>query len=78
MTDDESFVLAAMGVKTIGDLAQLAKEADDVILAALQDNGFRERPSAPAQLLPGMTGSIASSVRFTTFIRDGGLTQTDL
>jgi hypothetical protein len=70
MTDEKSLVLAAMGVKTIGDLAQLAKEADVAVLAALEDNGFRERPSAPVQLLPGMIGSVASSVRFTTFIRD--------
>jgi hypothetical protein len=70
ITEDQSKILAAIGVHTIGDLAQLGKEADAIVLASLQDNGFRERPSAPAQLLPGMLGSIASSVKFTTFIRE--------
>jgi len=70
LTDGEAQALAEIGVKSIGDLAQLGKEADEAVLAAQADNGFRERPSAPAQLLPGMIGSVASSVRFTTFIRD--------
>ena len=68
--ENEVRTLAAIGVKTIGDVAQLAREADEAIMAALEGNGFRERPSAPAQLLPGMIGSVASSIRFTTFIRD--------
>lgn len=66
----EAQTFAAMGIKTIGDLAQLAKEADEIILATIEDNGFKEKPSAPAQLLPGLIGSVASSVRFTSFIRD--------
>lgn len=70
LIDSDAQALAAIGVNSIADLAQLGKEADAAVLAALEDNGFRERPSAPAQLLPGMTGSVASSVRFTTFIRD--------
>jgi hypothetical protein len=70
ITDSEAQALFQAGVKTIGDLAQLGKEADEAVLAAQADNGFRERPSAPAQLLPGMIGSVASSVRYTTFIRD--------
>lgn len=70
LTDAQAQALSEIGVKSIGDLAQLGKEAGEAVLVALEDNGFRERPSAPAQLLPGMTGSVASSVRFTTFIRD--------
>lgn len=71
--DAESRVFASMGVTTIADLASLAKEADEAVLAAMEDNGFRERPSAPAQLLPGIIGSVSSSVRFTTFVREGEL-----
>ena len=59
-----------MGVDTIADLAALGKEADEAVQEAALDNGFRERPSAPAQLLPGITGAIGTSVRFATFVRD--------
>ena len=61
---------AQIGVRSIGDLAQLASEVDATVLAGIQDNGFQERPSAPAELLPTTIGSIASNVRFTSFIRD--------
>ncbi|MEO8000813.1 MAG: hypothetical protein ABI644_02975, partial [Arenimonas sp.] len=70
ITDEQLKAFTSLGVKTIGDLSQLGNEADEIVLASLQDNGFRERPSAPAQLMPGMVGSIASSVKFTTFVRD--------
>ncbi len=69
----EARVFASLGVTTIADLAVLAKEADEAILAAMTDNGFRERPSAPAQLLPSIIGSVSSSVRLTTFVREGEL-----
>lgn len=67
VTEDQAQILVGIGVRTIGDLTQLGQEADKKVL---ENNGFSERPSAPAQLLPGLLGSVASSVRFTTFIRD--------
>lgn len=70
ITEEESLILDGMGVKTVGDLAQLGEEADQVVLAVLEDNGFSERPSAPAQLLPRVIGSVASTTRFATFVRD--------
>jgi hypothetical protein len=73
INDHESRVLAEIGIKTVGDLAQLGDEVEEVILTASSENGFQERPSAPAQLLPGLVGSIATSVRFTTFISDTDL-----
>ena len=69
-SDDRCRALASIGVSTIGDLEGLAREVDAAILAASQDNGFSERPSAPAELLPGQIGSVASSVRLTTFVRN--------
>lgn len=66
-------MLASIGVTTVADLDQLGRDADEAVLAAAQDNGFRERPSAPAALLPGMIGSVASSVRMTTFVRTAEL-----
>jgi hypothetical protein len=62
--------LAAIGVKTIGDLAQLGKEADQAVLDAHQDNGFSERPSAPSELLPSPVGSVTTSSRYASFVRD--------
>jgi hypothetical protein len=73
INDHESRVLAEIGIKTVGDLAQLGDEVEEDILTAASENGFQERPSAPAQLLPGLVGSIATSVRFTTFISDTDL-----
>ena len=66
----EAATLAEAGVASVADLAELGAAAEAAILAALADNGFSERPSAPAALLPGLVGAIASSVRFTTFVRD--------
>jgi hypothetical protein len=75
VSPEEAGHLARMGVRSISDMAQMAQEAEESVLEALEDNGFQERPSAPAQLLPGMIGSINSNTRYTTFIRDTSLRQ---
>jgi len=63
-------LLSQIGVNTVADLAALGEEADAAIAAASPDNGFSERPSAPAALIPGIIGSVASSVRYTSFVQD--------
>lgn len=63
-------LLAEMGVNTVADMAALGDEAELALAAANVDNGFSERPSAPAVLIPEVIGSVSSSVRYTSFIQD--------
>jgi hypothetical protein len=69
VTDDDAKVLNEIGVKTIGNLEQLGNVSNAALMPHL-DNGFFERPSAPPQLLPGLSGSVVSTTRYTSFIRD--------
>ena len=69
--DDEGVKrLSASGVVTVGDLARAGDDADRAIIERAEDNGFFERPSAPAELLPGMVGSVATRIRYSTFVRE--------
>ena len=63
-------LLAQIGVNNVADLSALGDEADAAIATAMADNGFSERPSAPAALIPAIIGSVASSVRYTSFVQD--------
>lgn len=70
VTAAQKEILATIGVATLAALVELGVEAEAAVAAAQQDNGFRERPSAPAALLPGLLGAVASTVRFASFIRE--------
>lgn len=70
MNEEAARVFASIGMRTVSDVAALASELDEAIAAMEATNGFSERPSAPPQLLPGVIGSIASTVRYSSFIRD--------
>lgn len=68
--DHRAMQLAKVGINNLADLAGLGDEADAAIAAVNVDNGFSERPSAPAALIPSVIGSVASSVRYTSFAQD--------
>lgn len=67
---EQSRAMLDVGVATVADLARLGEEVEAAILAASRENGFAERPSAPAELIPTAIGAIASTVRFASFIRE--------
>lgn len=72
MTATAVAAFRTIGVSTVADLAALATEVegrlgtDDTPAA----DGFRERPSAPAGLMPQIVGAVASSVRFSSFVEE--------
>ncbi|MES2521388.1 MAG: hypothetical protein V4617_01730 [Gemmatimonadota bacterium] len=70
--------LGSAGVVTVADLAALGDEVEAALLAAARDNGFSERPSAPAELIPTAIGAVASTVRFASFVRERELTSLTL
>lgn len=55
-------------IATVGALARFApfEEAQ----AFLDDDPFREAPSAPRELIPQAIGSVSNVARFTSFVRD--------
>lgn len=69
-SEDQARALLDAGVATVADLARLGEEVEAAILVATRDNGFVERPSAPAELIPRAIGAVASTVRFASFIRE--------
>ncbi len=66
--------LGEAGVVTVADLAALGDAVEAALLAATRDNGFAERPSAPAELIPTAIGAVASTVRFASFVLERELT----
>lgn len=60
--------LGEAGVVTVADLAALGDAVEAALIAASRDNGFAERPSAPAELIPTALGAVASTVRFASFV----------
>ncbi len=73
LAGQEQDILRRIGVRTVAELAAFGSFAQREIQHALESNGFYERPSAPAELLPGLVGAVTSSVRFNTFVQDDEL-----
>ncbi len=65
--------LEGAGIRTIFDLSGLGSYADQVFASGSEDNGFYEPPSAPAELLPTITGAISTSNKYSSFVRDTDL-----
>lgn len=71
LTDGERAALGRTGVATISDLAALAREAEAGLARDLSaDNGFFERPSAPADLIPQFNPTDATVVAFSSFVQE--------
>jgi hypothetical protein len=62
--------LERAGIHTIADIAELGSYVDRMFSHGNEPNGFYEPPSAPAELLPSITGAISTSKRYSNFVKN--------
>jgi hypothetical protein len=77
--DRQAKALASIGITSVADLGALAHEVEAIVLRSLtQTNGFSEHPSAPAELIPTLIGSVSTDVAFSSFVQDSNIEQITL
>ncbi|MFM2075251.1 MAG: hypothetical protein RJB34_1556 [Pseudomonadota bacterium] len=69
---------AALGVNTVGEVAQMARWIERLSRMDEPADPFDEAPSAPRELIPKALGSISASSSYTQFVRERPLALSDM